>query len=67
MRCDECKFWDVEGGKRECQGKTVGECTRAMPWWDASDWDDDCERVLKPEFADRRLFAQDGGLFLCGI
>lgn len=36
MRCDECKFWDVEGGKRECQGKTVGECTRAMPWWDGS-------------------------------
>lgn len=63
MRCDECRYWDLEAGKRECGGKIVGECTRAIPWWIASDWkvsDDDAERVLLDEYKDRRFFAQDG-------
>lgn len=32
-----------------------------MPFWDATGWDkDDEHRILLPEFADRKFFAQDG-------
>jgi hypothetical protein len=65
MRCDQCRHWDAEEGKRKF-AKGVGLCTKAKPFWDVSEWNDDGDdmeswgRVLKPEFADQLMFVQDG-------
>jgi hypothetical protein len=77
-RCDGCKHWnlkDDDGAKRFViapAGK-LGVCTRAMPFWNASEWaGQDVEeasqdagewrtvRKLRPEHEGRRFFAQDG-------
>lgn len=69
MRCDGCKYWDKDEGEHG-----TGLCTKAQPFWDASEWreyeDDDFpegdemerrwQRGLKPEFADLKMFCQDG-------
>lgn len=66
-RCDECKYWDEnELKKAEPNNFLIGLCTRVMPFWDATTWEGGrfneqiTKRVLLPEFADRRFFAQDG-------
>src|SRR5260221_6334080 len=65
VRCDGCKYWDAEAGKRQTDGIIVGLCKRSMPLWDATMWDPmpspgGGRRILRPEFSDRRFFAQDG-------
>lgn len=65
MRCDQCVYWDENEVKQAGDQFIIGLCTRAMPFWDATDWrcdegGDSDGRFLKPEFADRKFFAQDG-------
>jgi hypothetical protein len=66
MRCDDCKHWNRAEGKYG-----TGLCTKAQPFWEASEWtewDDDLlepeakqwKRGLKAEFADQKMFCQDG-------
>lgn len=71
MRCDECKHWN-KNYQHSVHSLTVGECTRAIPFWSVSEWSkelsdkndaadvwDGPDRVLIPEYADRKFFAQD--------
>jgi hypothetical protein len=76
MRCDKCRYWEPRIEQEEIQffipPLKLGTCSRAMPFWEASEWaGEEIEakfpetewreaRVMKPEFADRRFFAQDG-------
>lgn len=63
-RCATCKHWNKKPPRWWSTGQVpegLGHCTRAMVLWDACDWDgDNLTRKLKPEFAGRRFFAQDG-------
>lgn len=67
VRCEDCKYWtlrEVDFDQHDSVTQMrLGNCDRAMPYWDATEWQDvgdDCLRVVKPEFADRKFFAQDG-------
>lgn len=73
MRCDDCKFWSKENGKKATNVE-VGRCKRAIMWWDATEWVDPPEgsdwdapdRALLPEYAGVRVFVQDGSdYFAC--
>lgn len=58
MRCDQCKHWIASDHEKKF---LYGECTRAIPFWEATHWvGKNMDRELKPEFANRRFFAQDG-------
>lgn len=65
MRCDECKFWNLKEGK-DYAG--TGLCTKAQPLWEVSEWEQEYDeadherwkRGLKPQFADLKVFVQDG-------
>lgn len=74
VRCDGCKYWDAKSNNPD--GGSVplvelGNCTRAMPYWDATEWVEvdalGIERKLKPKFSDRRFFAQDGSDFRADV
>jgi len=71
-RCDGCKHWDMDSGKAF---SGTGLCTKARPLWDVSEWDRyggdhdgdvdpeaaaEWTRCIKPEFADLKMFCQDG-------
>jgi hypothetical protein len=66
MRCDQCKHWEAQ--LPHAAGLALGECNRAQPLWEATDWvpagvNEDgiiYKRALKPEFEGLRFFAQDG-------
>lgn len=68
MRCDNCKFWSKEDGKKATNVET-GLCNRPPMWWDATTWVEDAEwpapdRALLPEHAGVRMFVQDGSDFV---
>ena len=69
MRCDRCKHWGVgEDGceRRMSGGLLVKRCGKAVEWWYVSEWvesEDDGwheERNAKPEYAEQKMFVQDG-------
>ncbi len=60
MRCDECKHWVLDKDTYYNYSNT-GECIKAKPLWDCSEWSDvTYERVLKPECVNMKFFVQDG-------
>ncbi len=71
-RCDSCKFWDVESGKR-AGSLQVGNCRKALAWWDATEWVDsaddewDNQRRLLPEHEGTKMFVQDGSDFMADL
>lgn len=72
MRCDQCKHWEPCGGNHGNEPIGVGECLKPKPLWDCSMWSDEngdevphqlprgIHRVMKPEYADAKMFVQDG-------
>lgn len=59
MRCDECKHWENKHPKYEYRDEIelgLGNCAKAKPFWDCSDWDKHGKRFMK----DLKIFAQDG-------
>lgn len=53
--CSKCAFWSPD--KHRISG--LGVCSRVLVRYQST-WDDDYNRVLSPEYADRKFFAQDG-------
>ncbi len=71
MRCDGCKFWDTEEGKK-ASNIEVRQCKHAEMWWDSTEWVEDAEwpapdRALKPECAGARMFVQDGSDYYAAL
>lgn len=56
-RCDKCKYWINEEYPTNPDLKV---CSKAKPLWECSEWNDDMERVMLPEFKDLKMFVQDG-------
>jgi len=61
MACQTCAHW---GGEEDywrdytCNGLKV--CSRIGEFFEASEWNDDGDRVMKPECRNDLAFAQDG-------
>ena len=76
MRCDKCQHWDDKPSYERVAGLSIRVCSKAVMFWDATDWDDECNRVLRPEYKGQKSFVQDGsdyraclmttGDFFCG-
>lgn len=61
MRCDNCKHWQKAKEYETGHGLGFGQCLNVPMFWDSTKWSGDgLARELKPEFADRKAFAQDG-------
>ena len=61
-RCDRCVSWDHENKHFSPQAgmADVRKCLRAAMFWDATTWNEDYERVARPEHRDDQMFVQDG-------
>ena len=63
MRCDQCQHWRAPGPDDDWNPirKVFGECRQTPHTEDMMTWSDDeeWERVVKPEFADRTASAAD--------
>lgn len=61
MKCAECKFWDRTSKYSNEVENGLGECIKAKPYWQCTDWGEkpDYERHLKEEFKDLKMFVQD--------
>lgn len=58
-RCSTCQFWrPPTDGTGSDFG--LGRCKAAPMFWDATDWDEECNRRLLPEYAETKAFVQDG-------
>jgi hypothetical protein len=55
--CSTCAHWDSE---EYASRPPVRICNNVPMYWDASEWDDDCNRVLIDKYKDTKAFAQDG-------
>lgn len=66
-RCKTCKHWKKPKGEfGEIPG--VGICMATAQFWDAAEWASDGEsRILKPAYADRLAFVQDGSDYLAEL
>lgn len=66
-RCQTCRHWsrDDDNADRASYGvyapiAAAGRCTYPAQLWDATEWDDEGERVIRQKYADRLAFLQDG-------
>lgn len=62
MRCDKCKYWDSKTTKWAIGDIKLGECLRAKPFWDRTEYKEignEWGRVLLPNAADDLMFVQD--------
>ncbi len=59
MRCDECRHWDADDTYNRVKGSVVRKCGKVTMFWDSTEWDEDCDRVFKDEYADQKAFVQD--------
>lgn len=59
-RCKTCKHWQKpETDYGEVPG--TGACKAVPQFWDVTEWSEDFDkRTLKPEYAGRLAFVQDG-------
>ena len=58
-RCETCQHW--QRSERETGSEFgLGLCEAAPMFWDAIDWDDECNRVLIKKYAGTKAFVQDG-------
>ena len=64
----QTQHWHADN-MEDATGNKVGMCKRPMLWWDATDWvkrwedaegDEPSIRRVKPEFAEAKMFTQDG-------
>lgn len=58
--CKNCCHWDPTDDSKEHAMPGLRRCTRAKMFWDETEWNDDCDRVLKPEARGSLMFVQDG-------
>lgn len=56
-KCSDCKHWSPQD---QYPVKRIGQCLNAIPLWEATEWDEDFDRVLKEQYVNQRIFAQDG-------
>ena len=61
--CQNCNHWGGEYG----DGMGVRYCTKMVAFWNATDWGDDCERVLMPKYENQKAFVQNGSDYYASL
>jgi hypothetical protein len=60
-RCATCKHWTPPENEAFGEVPGVGWCKAAPQYWDAAEWDEDCERrILKPQYSGVLAMVKDG-------
>lgn len=73
MKCTDCSFWgkadgsDLDGIGTDQQLVGVRRCTKAMELWEATMWNEDYDRVLKPGVEDQKMFVTDGSSYAASL
>lgn len=71
MKCADCRFWEApREGEWDAVRKVMGRCNRTPHVEDATTWgdeDDDFERVMLPEYADRTAATWDASGYSSGL
>lgn len=68
MRCDQCKFWQAANEYDDnAQVLGVRKCGKAVELWEASEWNDEYDRVPKPEYAGQKMFVMDGSSYAASL
>ena len=66
QHCETCKFW--QASEHETGSNFgLGRCKAAPMFWDATTWDEECNRVMLPEYADTKAFVQDGSDYIAKL
>jgi hypothetical protein len=60
MKCADCKHWKPCEQYETGRSQGMGRCEATPMFWDHTEWNDDCERVIKPAAASITAFVQDG-------
>lgn len=58
--CETCKHWDKTDSYERLAAVVVRLCSKMPMFWDTTEWSDNYERVMKPEFSGQLAFCQDG-------
>lgn len=59
--CDTCKHWDrSDDGKQYGTELNLRICRACPAYFNATEWDDEYNRRMKPEHASTTAFCQDG-------
>ncbi len=67
QRCKTCKHWEKpERDHGEVPG--TGRCRAVVMFWNATEWTVDYDkRTLKPEYAGKLAFVQDGSDYMAEL
>lgn len=60
-RCATCKHWERDEPYSRELG--VKRCMRVPEWWEATEWNEEGDRVWKPEMESTFAFANDGSSY----
>ena len=61
--CANCQFWDRDG-QPESDAINAKRCRYAVHTVDATEWNEDYDRVLKDEFKETKAFVCDASGYL---
>lgn len=64
MRCDKCAHWSIEQGEEIIN---VRRCNKALELWEATEWNEDYDRVAKPNFEGQMMFVMDGSSYSASL
>ena len=59
MKCATCKHWSPSGQYETGHSQGMGSCGATPMFWDHTEWNDDGERIIKPDSAHITAFVQD--------
>ena len=66
--CKTCKHWNRDGQGPSANPIKIGVCTRAMMFWDATEWDADGQgRAFKDRDNHELFFVQDGSDYMADL
>lgn len=60
MRCDNCTHWMLD--ERE-EHPDVRRCSKALELWEATEWDENYDRVPKKGIEEQMMFVMDGSSY----
>lgn len=68
MRCENCIYWEAPDKDEWCPIRAVmGFCKRTPHTESMTGWDDDCNRFITSDFADRSAAAFDASGYSAGL
>ena len=58
--CKTCKYWQHLNKDQYSEINGTSKCKKVVQAWDATQWDEDGQRVVKTEYKNQLFFVQDG-------